>query len=136
MNRLGHIGAALLAAAAAEPLLGRPDPLGVAALVAGALAPDIDRRLGLPHRGPTHSLALLALLLYAAHAAQTHIGDLGYWFVLGAASHVAADLAVGRVGVQLLWPSGRRVGLRAVGNSPAVDYLVFTAGVAALAWAY
>ncbi|MDQ6771645.1 MAG: metal-dependent hydrolase, partial [Candidatus Dormibacteraeota bacterium] len=83
--------------------------------VAGALIarlPDWDLRLGIPHRGPTHSLAAAAVVAggvgLGIHA-LVPAGTLAAVGVVLAAwlSHLAADLA-NPSPMALLWPFRRR----------------------------
>ncbi|EMA69865.1 membrane-bound metal-dependent hydrolase [Halorubrum aidingense JCM 13560] len=64
MYRRGHVGLGLLAYAPVASLTlrsGEPGLalVGVAIAVAFATLPDVDERLPLPHRGPTHTIAFV-----------------------------------------------------------------------------
>jgi hypothetical protein len=79
------------------------------------------------HRTFTHSL--IGVGLFAAginmcvHLLNTlHIGMVAPGFILGYVLHLAADAIAG--GVPLLWPWGRRLGLRLVQTGGAVDYMI------------
>ena len=130
MNGETHVAVALLTAAA----LGF-DPLEAsmtvsAALVAGALLPDLDHchgagalRKPLPrslrglsrlpallfrHRGPLHSLLVLPVLLFAAGLLNCPPlpAPAWAWMGVGCISHLLAD-ALTITGVPLLWPLTR-----------------------------
>jgi len=122
MYRLGHVGLGL----AASSLV---DPSATPLVLLGAVLPDYDLRYGIPHRGPTHSIFLVALLAIAAMA------DPGLWFLkylaLGVATHIIGDLITGN-GVSLLWPiNNRRIGIRlARSGDPALNAAMFLIGVA------
>lgn len=81
----------------------QPLILGVfgALAVFGALMPDYDLRLGLKHRGITHTLLALALLWLASYAALPY--PLAWALPAGYASHLAADMLT-PVGVPLFGP--------------------------------
>lgn len=64
MHRAGHLGAALLCGVpglVVLSLLEFPLAIGlwVCCLIGTSSLPDIDQRLPIPHRGPTHSLAFI-----------------------------------------------------------------------------
>jgi len=81
--------------------------LFVAGIMA-ATAPDLDLRLGLPHRGITHSLgaAMVAALLVLLTGTWVHFPAaplLALVVFLAWISHIAADLT-NRMPVAVLWP--------------------------------
>lgn len=89
-------------------------PIVVGAMALGMLAaqlPDWDLRLGIPHRGPTHSvvvaLALTLLVTIATYALLLSAFVLVVVVVgLALASHLLADLT-NRTPMALLWPIRR-----------------------------
>ncbi|HZU15043.1 MAG TPA: metal-dependent hydrolase [Candidatus Dormibacteraeota bacterium] len=101
---VGAACAVPVAAATHAPLL----PVVVAGAVVARL-PDLDLKLGLPHRGPTHSLAAAAVA--AAVAAGVRVRQVWPGWALAAVlvvlvvwlSHLAADL-VNPTPMALLWP--------------------------------
>ena len=161
MFRKGHYGVSLLVFAPvgfALVRLGRPDLAFVvgAAMLWLAMLPDVDHRLpGVPHRGPTHSLAFAALVgggfaLVGRAAASVGLGDVGlaavaegsvvvFGFLVGflaVLAHLLAD-ALTPAGVNFLWPlSGREytVSLWRADNRLA-NYGLFGVGVFAVAGA-
>lgn len=138
MYRTGHLGAALCCGAPGvlafqaldEPLL---TAIWLGGLVATASLPDIDQRLPIPHRGPTHSL-LFAIVVSIIVAGATGVlaqavatstlatlfegplaldrplvlaGVAGASALVGVLSHLLADaITVGRgaFAIQPLWP--------------------------------
>lgn len=80
MYRAGHLGAALLCGSPGllslylldYPLLGG---VWLCALVGVASLPDIDHRLPIPHRGPTHSLAFALIASTALGAIAVGFAD-------------------------------------------------------------
>jgi hypothetical protein len=100
---IGAAGAVPVAAATHAPLL----PVVVAGAVVARL-PDLDLKLGLPHRGPTHSLAAAVA---AAVAAGARVRQVWPGWALAAVlvvlvawlSHLAADL-INPTPMALLWP--------------------------------
>lgn len=152
MYMSGHVGMALLAYS----------PLGLATLLAvgrglavlgGAVAvslatlPDYDQRIPfIAHRGPTHSLALAAVvglvLALGAVAASGHVTIAApavvgpFAFVVGAlavVSHLLAD-SITPMGIRPFWPVSRRHYsanlVRA--SDPIANYLLLALGIAAV----
>ena len=151
MYRKGHYGVSLLVfAPIAFALLavGRADLAVVTGgvMVWLAMLPDLDHRIPwIPHRGPTHSLAFVALVggVFAAAGAALW-GTAGVGSVAGVAlpvvgfaigaltvlAHLLGD-ALTPAGVNFLWPvSGRTytVGLCRADNTVA-NYGLFAVGV-------
>jgi len=156
----GHVGIALLAyapVAAAVRVAGEPELAALGAGVAVALStlPDLDHRLPVAHRGPTHTIAFAvtagALTALAAGSAPFAEGGLLFagagtalpsWapvFLGGVAtlslcSHVAGD-AITPMGIRPLRPlSTRHVTLDLTpAANPRANRLFLGVGVAALA---
>jgi inner membrane protein len=150
--RTGHWGAALLAYAPVGYLLLRSDPL--LAFVGGgvvlwlATLPDVDQRLPVRHRGPTHSLLFLALVaaLLGALGGALGVGSyrpvdalpgVGLGVVLGAVgigSHLLADMLT-PAGVNLFWPlpAESKSFYVARADNALANYGLLGAGVAASA---
>lgn len=121
MYRTGHYGAALLLYAPVGALLVRSDPFVAVVVGAGAVSlarlPDIDLRVPfVSHRGPTHTLAFLALVAAALGGAgwlaggRAGLGDATLYATLGVGvagfgvgSHLLADMLT-PAGVPLFWP--------------------------------
>lgn len=121
MYRPGHWGAALLAYAPVGYLLLRSEPIlafvGAGVVLWLSTLPDVDLRLPIRHRGPTHSLAFLALVAGALGAVGGALGvgafrpvaalpGVGLGVVLGVVgvgSHLLADVLT-PAGVNVLWP--------------------------------
>lgn len=90
-------------------------PIVVGAMALGMLAaqvPDWDLRLHIPHRGPTHSVIVCAILTVAAAVAASFVlppAVLLVAVVVGLAllSHLLADLT-NRTPMALLWPVRRK----------------------------
>jgi inner membrane protein len=149
--RTGHLGVSLLVSAPLAHLLLRGGEPAVAvasvAVVVGlASLPDVDHRLPVPHRGPTHSLAFAALVgaVLAAGVALAGVplpGAFGldareYAFLLGVVAVVAHLLGdtLTPMGVDYLWPVDWTVSLSLVTADDAVaNYGLFAAGVFAVA---
>ncbi len=151
MYRKGHYGVSLLVfAPIAFALLaaGRAD----LAIVTGgvmvwlAMLPDLDHRVpGIPHRGPTHSIAFAALVGGIFAAAGSALGSAAgvgsvagvalpvVGFAIGALAvlaHLLGD-ALTPAGVNFLWPVSARtytVGLCRADNTVA-NYGLFAVGV-------
>lgn len=146
MYRTGHYGVALLVYA----------PLGATLLVAGrpglAVAggtvallvtpiPDYDRRVGLTHRGSTHTIAFAVLVGSAVGGATTalgfgavRVGLLAGAGTLGTLAHLLADWLT-PAGVRPFWPlSDREYSLElTTAANPAANYLLLALGVAVTA---
>lgn len=121
MYRTGHWGAALLVYAPVGYLLLGTDPLlaflGGAVVLWLSTLPDVDMRLPVRHRGPTHSLLFLALVAGVLGAVGGALGagtyrpagtlpGVGLGVVLGVVgigSHLLADMLT-PAGVNLFWP--------------------------------
>lgn len=121
MYRTGHWGAALLTYAPVGYVLLRADPLfafvGVGVVLWLSTLPDVDLRLPIRHRGPTHSLVFLALVAGVLGSVGGALGvgsyqpvgvlpGVGLGVVLGVVgigSHLLADMLT-PAGVNLLWP--------------------------------
>jgi inner membrane protein len=119
--RTGHWGAALLVYAPVGYLLLRTDPLlafvGAGVVLWLATLPDVDQRLPIRHRGPTHSLLFLALVAGVLGAVGGALGvgsyrpidalpgvGLGVLLgVVGIGSHLLADMLT-PAGVNPFWP--------------------------------
>jgi inner membrane protein len=119
--RTGHWGAALLAYAPLGYLLLRSDPIlafvGAGVVLWLSTLPDIDMRLPVRHRGPTHSLLFLGVVAAVLGAAGGALGvgtyrpvgvlpgvGLGVLLgVVGIGSHLLADMLT-PAGVNLFWP--------------------------------
>jgi inner membrane protein len=122
------------------------------------MLPDVDHRLpGVPHRGPTHSLAFAALVgggfaLVGRAATSAGLGDVGlaavadgsvvgfgFGFLVGfltVLAHLLAD-ALTPAGVNFLWPlSGSEYTLSLwPSDNRLANYGLFAAGVFAVAGA-
>ena len=149
MYKTGHWGAALLVYAPVGYLLLRSDPLlafvGAGVVLWLATLPDVDHRLPVRHRGPTHSLLFLALVAAALGAVGGALGagtyrpvealpGVGLGVVLGVVaigSHLLADMLT-PMGVNPFWPlPARRMSLRVTRADDALaNYALFGAGVA------
>ncbi|MFB6167495.1 MAG: metal-dependent hydrolase [Haloferacaceae archaeon] len=152
MYRTGHYGVSLLAYAPvglALVLAGRP----AVAVAAGAgvlwLArlPDVDHRLpGVPHRGPTHSLAFAALV-GAALGGAALVGSRALGFVnptglaalaaavgvFGVCAHLLGDVLT-PAGVRLFWPVGPEFSVSlTTADSTRWNYGLFALGLGATA---
>jgi inner membrane protein len=153
MYRKGHLGVSLLVFAPVGFALVRAGYTELA-LVTGAvmtwlsMLPDVDHRVpGIPHRGPTHSLAFAALVGLVFAGLGSLVGartSLGYSFGLAAfgfllgfvtvLAHLLAD-ALTPSGVNFLWPlSGTRYTVSVTRADNTVwNYLLFGLGVFAVA---
>jgi len=158
--RKGHYGVSLLVFASVAFVLLALDRGDLAVVTGGAMLwlamlPDLDHRIpGVPHRGPTHSLAFAALvgaafggvgvllsgvtsgpLTTTAVAGGLSVAALGFGVgALAVVAHLAAD-ALTPAGVNFLWPfSGRTytLGLWTADNTLA-NYGLFAVGVFATA---
>jgi inner membrane protein len=152
MYAVGHYGAALLLYAPVGHVLLATDPLAavVGAAVACSLStlPDVDLTLPLvPHRGPTHSLAFLALIAGFAALTGYALGRGGWepiggplvgagygavFALVGVGSHLLAD-ALTPMGVNVLWPLPReRFSLDVTrSDNRLANYVLLFLGVAA-----
>ncbi len=150
MYRTGHWGAALLIyAPVGYPLL-RSDPLlafvGAGVVLSLSTLPDVDLRLPVRHRGPTHSLLFLALVAGTLGIVGGALGvgsyqpvetlpGVGLGVVLGVVgigSHLLADVLT-PAGVNLLWPvPAAPVSLDvARSDNPLANYSLLGLGLAA-----
>lgn len=107
--------------------------VGMIALTSwGALLPDWDIRLGLKHRGPTHTLialVLIALLCYVIMPRE-------WWFYLpaGYASHLLADMLT-ISGIPLFAPLiNVNVRLAPLRTGGIVDHLLGAAAAVLFVW--
>jgi len=153
--RNGHYGAALLAyapVAFAVTAAGYQTLALAGGAVAAALAtlPDVDVKLPIPHRGPTHTLwfALAVglatgtggLLLGRELGVATALALGGFGFLVGTlaiCSHIAAD-ALTPMGVTPFTPlSGRHVTYDIVkAKNRVANYLFLVVGLGAIAGAF
>ena len=101
------------------------DPLILTLVVAtvteiAALLPDIDLKIGLKHRGVTHSLLALALIVGAAwyvdHRLALPIG-------IGYSSHLILDMLT-IWGIPVLWPVQKRFRLAKFSTGGLFDRLL------------
>lgn len=151
MHKTGHYGAALLlyapvgfALSSIDPPLVLPCGLGTLAL---ARLPDYDRNVPLvTHRGVTHTLLFLAIVVVAVAIAGVLVADrsgsVGPRIVaigpiaatVAVGSHLLAD-ALTPAGVPLLWPiTDERYSLDLVpAANLAANYGLFAAGLVATA---
>jgi inner membrane protein len=149
----GHHGVSLLVfAPVGHFLIEAGEPL-LAFLVGGvmlslAMLPDVDQKLPVPHRGPTHSL-LFAAAVGGVFAGIGHVlapvlpstlwlglSPAAFGFALGALSilaHLLGDTLT-PMGVDYFWPIDYdvSVGLVTAGNTTA-NYALLGLGVAAVA---
>ncbi|WP_123619442.1 metal-dependent hydrolase [Halorubrum sp. CSM-61] len=94
MHWRGHVGIALLAyapVAAAVRAAGEPElaALGAAVAVGFSTVPDLDHRMPVAHRGPTHTVAFaVAAGAFAALAAAVALSA-GDWTVFAAGGETA-----------------------------------------------
>jgi inner membrane protein len=150
--RTGHYGVSLLAYAPvglALVLAGRP----TVAVAAGAgvlwlaTLPDVDHRIpGVPHRGPTHSLAFAALVgavlggaaLLGGRALGVSdpagvAGLAAAVGVFGVCAHLVGDVLT-PAGVRLFWPVGPEFSVSLTNADSTVwNYGLFALGVGATA---
>lgn len=127
MYRTGHLGVSLLAFAPVGYWLVSGGYVALAFLTGAtmlylATLPDVDHRIpGMPHRGPTHSLAFATLVggafAFAAGelsrvlsvAVPAGLSMVAFGFLLGFGSvfaHLLGDV-ITPMGVRFLWPSSR-----------------------------
>ncbi|WP_128476196.1 metal-dependent hydrolase [Halorussus pelagicus] len=157
MFRIGHYGVSLALYAPLGGLL-LAGGHSTAAVAGGAVVcwlamlPDLDHRLpGISHRGPTHTLAFVALVggaVWAAASAGSSaaglgglaVGPVGFPAFAGGIAgfavlaHIVGDLLT-PMGVALLWPvSGHRYTLSLTpADNTAWNYGLFALGVFATA---
>jgi len=129
-----------------DPRFGLP---GYALAALGALLPDLDhpkswigRRVWFVsypvsylfgHRGFTHSLLAVLLLVTAVNAENAH----GHWWVpviIGYLSHLAADLISG--GIPLFWPLRQNINIRLCRTGSWSEVVVAAIWIAALLHVY
>lgn len=99
MYAVGHLALAYLAGKTASRAL--KTRIEIPLILALSILPDIDFLLtGVTHRGPTHSIILIAPLLLplAYYKKKASIP-----YIAAILQHLAADL-LGTGGIQLLWP--------------------------------
>ena len=153
MYRTGHLGVSLLAFAPAAYWLVSGGYVALAFLTGGTMLylaslPDIDHRLPVPHRGPTHSLAFAALVggafaLVAGELARVlsvavpaGLSMAAFGFLLGFGSvlaHLLGDV-ITPMGVRFLWPSSRTWSLRlTTADSRVWNGALFALGVFSVA---
>jgi inner membrane protein len=155
--RPGHYGVSLLVFAPAGFLLVRAGAPLLAVLTGAvavwlAMLPDVDHRIpGVPHRGPTHSLAFAALvggafaavasaLPWVALTGPLPLPPVAFGFALGAGSvlaHLLADTLT-PAGVDYLWPlpSNTSLGLCRADDTLANYGLLAVGALAAAAGLY
>lgn len=121
-----------IAGAAAASALGA-DPIAQVAAGVCALMPDIDiasstigKRVPiipwlLRHRGPTHSIMLVAAIYFAV---IHFVGqNWAFYATLGWASHLLLDM-LNPSGVELFWPLPKRIGIRLIRTGGILEYIV------------
>jgi len=129
---LGHglAGMSLWALARRTPMLRPLDPKAwLAGAAVAACLPDLDALLGLPHRGPTHTLGFalgigaLAGLLAASWGLRREAGMIGLVGTGIVWSHPALDLMTGGgPDVALFWPLWSREFRPFPGGLPLTSY--------------
>jgi membrane-bound metal-dependent hydrolase YbcI (DUF457 family) len=129
MNHRSHLVIGTGTAVLGSALVGVPPETGavvVGAAVATANFPDWDKKLGIPHRGITHTVvvcALLALAVYLGLSAYTGTAAYAVAAAVGVATgygmHLVAD-ACTQTGVPALWPLYPRH-LHPTGGKPRSD---------------
>ena len=161
MHRDGHLGIGLLIYSPIAFVLMRVQlrsvlGLGIIAMAFWSFAPDIDERISIPHRGPTHSIvaAVVAGLLTAVacvYLAAIGVGGdvglvigtsippslaaAGFGFVIGAlgvVGHLLGDV-VTPMGIRPWWPFSKRsysLGLVPAANRRVNEGLSFVGVIA------
>lgn len=111
MNRPGHLGVSLLLYAPATYFLVLRDltvvwGLGLLGVVFWSYAPDVDMKLPIPHRGPTHTVLAAVVAGVLTGVAAVYLASLGVGgsgeFVLGSALQAYSAAAVFGFGVGVL----------------------------------
>lgn len=95
-----------------------------------AYTPDLDIKLGISHRGITHSLlAVVALALLVWHVAPTLL----VYIVGGYVSHLLADMLTVS-GIQLFFPFKWRLNLLRLRTGGVVDRLIGLCASVMMLW--
>lgn len=84
-------------------------PMAAVGMV-GAILPDYDLRLGLPHRTVTHSLLFLAIISGLFWLVNIYMGLVSF---IAISSHLAADSCT-KMGVPLFYPHKKCFGWRKI----------------------
>lgn len=101
---------------ASVAVLSSAPPVGIVGAVVGSTVPDMDLRLGIPHRTWTHwwPLAVFPAILFWFFPFEGILPDVRtglFWFFVGAFLHIIEDSTTAS-GVPLLSPRGRRFSFR------------------------
>lgn len=124
MHGQGHVGIGLaLYAPVGALLVPTGDPwlrsIGLLAVAVTAVLPDVDEHLPIPHRGPTHTVVFVVLVVLVAgavgmtggvlfDASPTRWGGvIALAAAIGAGSHLAVD-GVTPMGIRPFWPVASR----------------------------
>jgi inner membrane protein len=97
-----------------------------------ALLPDLDLKLGLKHRGVTHSLPALAFITVLALWVERR---LALPVAIGYSSHLFLDMLT-VYGIPLLWPVHNRFRLAKLRTGGRIDHLLSMMAVCAGAGAF
>ncbi len=131
MNRLGHIGLALLVF---SPLVGKFDLSTIFFAVALTLAPDIDLVLRLEHRKYTHNITFALLIGILAFMFSKNL-FLAFLALTSVLVHVIADLLTIQKFAPLYPFSKKKYALKLFkSNNTAINTAVLLLGLASFAY--
>lgn len=93
--------------------------------IVGSILPDIDIKMGMKHRGFTHSLICFLILSYGLFLRDFEVG---LFFSIGYISHLFLDFLTQK-GIQLFFPFNKRFGVKILKTNGIVDRIIRYIGI-------
>ncbi|MHC1682316.1 MAG: metal-dependent hydrolase [Clostridiaceae bacterium] len=92
----------------------------ISLVLVGSILPDIDIKMGMKHRGFTHSLLCFLILAYGLFLRDFEVG---LFFSIGYISHLLLDCLTQK-GIQFFFPFEKRIGIKILKTNGIVDHLI------------
>jgi membrane-bound metal-dependent hydrolase YbcI (DUF457 family) len=103
IGTITHYAAHITSALAIASIVAPPSITYLVSVIIGAIIPDIDSDIGLPHRAHTHSLLSVAALVVLTYTDAPAADNSTLGIAIGWVAHILLDLLHGG-GVMLLYP--------------------------------
>lgn len=97
----------------------------ISLVIVGSILPDIDIKMGIKHRGFTHSLPCFFILSYGLFLRDYEVG---LFFSIGYISHLFLDFLTQK-GIQLFFPFNKRFGIKILKTNGLVDHIIRYIGI-------
>lgn len=111
--------------ACALPLLNSSNITLASLVLVGSILPDIDIKMGIKHRGFTHSLPCFIILSYGLFLRDFEVG---LFFSIGYISHLILDFLTQK-GIQLFFPFNKRFGIKIFKTNGLIDHIIRYIGI-------